>query len=147
VGPMGDPTVNLLSVLPPSNPSMHKKAGNLEGMDSSSVACDWLTDCTRTVPRPIATRPPRPLDASSELRLRCHLQQHNMMAQEYSEYLAASVLNEQQLVSHFITISMAISTFTSASCTTSSHSRFPGQLPQPEPGVEGAQQSGQTDAV
>lgn len=50
MGPMGDPTVNLLSVLPPSNPSMHKKAGNLEGMDSSSVACDWLTDCTRTVP-------------------------------------------------------------------------------------------------
>lgn len=147
MGPMGDSTVNLLSVLPPSNPSMHKKAGNLEGMDSSSVACDWLTDCTRTVPRPIATRPPRPLDASSELRLRSHLQQHNMMAQEYSEYLAASVLNEQQLVSHFITISTAISTFTSASCTTSSHSRFPGQLPQPEPGVEGAQQSGQTDAV
>lgn len=68
-----------------------------------------------------------------------------MMAQEYSEYLAASVLNEQQLVSHFITISMPI--LTSASCTTSSHSRFPGQLPQPEPGVEGAQQSGQTDAV
>lgn len=150
MGPMGDSTVSLLSVLPPSNPSMHKKAGNLEGMDSSSVACegcDWLTDCTRTVPRPIATRPPRPLDASSELRLRSHLQQHNMMAQEYSEYLAASVLNEQQLVSHFITISTAISTFTSASCTTSSHSRFPGQLPQPEPGVEGAQQSGQTDAV
>lgn len=26
---MGDSTVNLLSVLPPSNPSMHKKAGNL----------------------------------------------------------------------------------------------------------------------
>lgn len=63
MGPMGDPTVNLLSVLPPSNPSnpsMHKKAGNLEGMDSSSVACDWLTDCTRTVPRPIATRSPTP---------------------------------------------------------------------------------------
>lgn len=58
MGPMGDPTVNLLSVLPPSNPSMHKKAGNLEGMDSTYVACDWLlTDCTRTVPRPIATRP------------------------------------------------------------------------------------------
>lgn len=142
MGPMGDPTVNLLSVLPPSNPSMHKKAGNLEGMDSTYVACDWLlTDCTRTVPDRLRR------DASSELRLRCHLQQHNMMAQEYSEYLAASVLNEQQLVSHFITISMAISTFTSASCTTSSHSRFPGQLPQPEPGVEGAQQSGQTDAV
>lgn len=70
-----------------------------------------------------------------------------MMAQEYSEYLAASVLNDQQLVSHFITISMVISTFTSASSTPSSHSRFPGQLPQPEPGVEGAQQSGQTDAV
>lgn len=61
MGPMGDSTVNLLSVLPPSNPSMHKKAGNLEGMDSTSVACDWLlTDCTRTVPRPIATRPPTP---------------------------------------------------------------------------------------
>ena len=52
------------------------------------------------------------------------------MAQDYSEYLAVNVLNEQQLVS-YTTQPLRLRLIST------------GQLPQLEPSIEGAQQSGQ----